>query len=604
MPSPRLDPSLTVLAFSYIKDLADRVHSVEQVQAAALRQSLDIGSTSAPFDQVAFSPEEAPAGRSRLSFSFSQAPFAQSEFQRDRIPSTGAWGSNLPDLRSRDRGSLAIAPDQTLPPTNVSNSDPAKTTEYTADKSFWSDLDQARPAKRQKLDQPSDNMEAFNLNEAHLSKYYTHVHPLIGLLPEAGTVIGVIENATVKVSHAFAIALELLPGIPSESTVNGDHHPESTTIAQTSVTATNITFNSGAFSTFDDLSKWISDKLKDHPADRSDDDNLALVWICLLVALSLEKDFAGIIADPITTADFLSQSFEVVSYLGADTETPPDSFIADNEEFLGVVRTAYNVSFLLATLHSLGSGLVPYLKPDRKLASVNKATYISPEAAYVALFANTVEMVLPFMQLPQESLSIYASEWFKGSVLYSLVHYPTLNEQTPIVRQISVFLTLVVTRNKKEITTEAVFMATHALGDFLIQKARNTPDSNPYNLFDVHCYTVATITLLEFMMTCGNPYYRKASKDAIELLQPVIENISAAYHKDHGGRDWFYAPENATDPDYRTTHWSDCLLNSIKYAKEHEPDENSWSPDHQIVPAFDRLLRRGYLNVVALFNGK
>ena len=108
---------------------------------------------------------------------------------------------------------------------------------YIADKSFWSDLDQARPAKRQKLDQPSDNMESFNLNESHLSQYYSHVHPLIGLLPEAGTVIGVIENATVKVSHAFAIALELLPGIPSESTVNGDHHPESTAVAQTSVTA-------------------------------------------------------------------------------------------------------------------------------------------------------------------------------------------------------------------------------------------------------------------------------------------------------------------------------------------------------------------------------
>jgi hypothetical protein len=106
------------------------------------------------------------------------------------------------------------------------------------------------------------------------------------------------------------------------------------------------------------------------------------------------------------------------------------------------------------------------------------------------------------------------------------------------------------------------------------------------------------------MMTCGNPYYRKACKDAIGLLQPIIENISAAYHKNHGGREWFYAPENDSDPDYRTTHWSDCLLNSIKHAKEHEPDENSWSPDNLIVPAFDRLLRRGYLNVVALFNGK
>lgn len=587
---------------SYIKDLADRVHSVEQLQAAHLRQSLDIGSTSASFDQVAFSPEEAPTSRSRYSFSTAQTPFAQSEFQRDRIPSTGAWGSNLPNLHSRDRGSLAIAPDQTLPPpANVPDSDLSKDTVADPDKSFWSDLDQARPAKRQKIDQSPDKMQPFKLDETHLSKYYSHVHPLVGLLPDVKTVIAVVENATVKVSHAFAIALDLLPGLSSVPTVNGDHNPESSALTQTPATTNKTPFKSSAFSSFDEFSKWILAMLKDHPADRSDDDNLALVWTCLLTGLSLENDFRGMIADPIITADLLSQTFEVVSYLVADTETPAESSIPDNEEFLGVVQTAYNVSFLLATMHALSSGLKPYLKSDRKLSSANLASYISPEAAYVTLFSNTVEMALPFMQMPHESLFLYANRWLKGAVLFGLAHYPTLNEQSPIVSQINVFLALVVLRNKKEITADEVCMATQLLGVFMVQKAKTSLESSPYNPLDVHCYALATITLLEFSLTSGNPFSRTACKEIIGDLEPILQGISAAYHNNHAGSEWFYAPENGTDNEYRTTHWSDCLLGCIKHARTHEPSEYEWSPDDRIVPAYDRLLRRGYLNVIALF---
>ncbi|KAK5046483.1 hypothetical protein LTR84_008286 [Exophiala bonariae] len=586
----------------YIKDLADRVHSVEQLQAAHLRQSLDIGSTSVPFDQVAFSPEETPTSRTRYSFSNAQTPFAQSEFQRDRIPSTGAWGSNLPDLRSRDRGSLAIAPDQTLPPSgNAPDSDLGKNNAVYTDKSFWSDLDEARPAKRQKTDDSPDNMESFDLNEAHLSQYYNHIHPLVGLLPEAKTVIRVIENATVKVSHAFVTALELLPGVPSGPTVNGDHNQDSTTLSQTSVTTTKTSFKSSAFSSFDEFSKWLSAKLKDHPADRSDDDNLALVWTCLLVGLALENDFNGMISDPLLTADFLSQTFEVVSYLVADTRTPAESSITDNEDFLGVVQTAYNVNFLLATTHALGSGLKPYLKADRKLSSVNKTTYVSPEAAYVTLFSNTVEMILPFMEISHESLGFYPFKWLKGAVLYGLAHYPTLDEKSAIVRQINAFLAVVVLRNKKDIATEELFMTTNFLGNFMAQKGRDTSESSPYNPIDVHCYALATITLLEITLTSGNPFSRTGSKETIEELEPILQGISATYHKHHAGIEWFYAPENGANDGYTTTHWSDCLLGAIKHARANEPSEYEWSPDDRIVPAFDRLLRRGYLNVLSLF---
>lgn len=577
---------------------------MEQLQAAALRQSLDIGSTSAPFDQVAFSPEDAPTGRSRLSFSLTHAPFAQAEFQRDRIPSTGAWGSNLPDLRSRDQGSVAIAPDQSLPLPNVPDSNPSKDLPTTTTKPFWADLDQAHPAKRRKIDQPSDNMESFKLNETHLGKYYSHVHPLVGLLPEAGTVIGVIENATAKVSHAFATALELLPGIPRELAVNGDHTSESTSAPQSEATATKTSFKSSVFSSFDELSKWILEQLKDHPADRSDDDNLALAWTCVLIALSLENDFAGIISDPHTSADLLNQTFEVVNYLGPDTLTPADSFIADNEEFLGVVRTAHNVSYMLTTLHSLGSGLVPYLKPGHKISIVNKVPYISPEAAYVCMFANNVEMTLPSLQWEHESLGLYAGEFMKGSLSFNLVHYPLLAEQSLIVRQVSAFLGLLVVRNKKDMSADTIFMAAHLLADILVSKAKNTANPKPYNPLDVHSWTLVTITFLEFMMNSGNPIHRKVCKDIVEILQPLIKDISAEYHKNHDGREWFYAPANGANPDYRTTHWSDSLLNSIKHAKEQEMDEYTWSPDNAIVPAFDRLLRRGYFNVLYLFNGK
>lgn len=572
------------------------------MQAAHLRQSLDIGSTSAPFDQVAFSPEEAPTSRTRYSFSTAQTPFAQSEFQRDRIPSTGAWGSNLPDLRSRDRGSLAIAPDQTLPPSgNAPDSDLGKNNATYTDKSFWSDLDEARPAKRQKTDESPDSMESFALNETHLTKYYSHVHPLVGLLPKAKTVVGVVENASVKVSHAFATALELLPGIPSQSTVNGNHNQESTAVDQTPVSATKTPFKSSAFSSFDEFSRWLLAKLKDHPADRSDDDNLALVWTCLLTGLSLENDFTGMIADPLLTADLLSQTFEVVSYLVADTGSPAESSIADNEEFLEVAQTAYNVNFLLATTHALGSGLKPYLKTDRKLSSVNKATYVSPEAAYVTLFSNTVEMILPFMEMPHESLGFYPFRWLKGAVLFGLAHYPTLDEKSAIVRQIDAFLAVVALRNKKDIASEELFMTTNLLGAFMVQKAKDASESSAYNPIDVHCYALATITLLEITLTSGNPFSRTGSKETIDELEPILQSISATYHKSHAGIEWFYAPENGANDGYTTTHWSDCLLGAIKHARANEPSEYEWSPDDRIVPAYDRLLRRGYLNVLPLF---
>lgn len=584
---------------------------MEHVQKQAFRQSLDGTSNLGGYAEP-FSPDE-PTGAAgfRRAISFSaNTPFSSSEFQRDRIPSTGTWVPNPTsdsNLRARDRGSLAIAPNE-MAPSTAPNQDQDQV-KYDLHDAYWAEIEDLPPSKRPRLASRFESLEAYAMDPAFLNKYYNQIHPVFALLPNPDIVVAVVGKATPPVQHAFGAAIELLPDFEAKIIVNGTHDSTSTDHPTKPPKAS---LKSTAFINYDDMIELLGRLLLQHPRARSDEDNLALLWTIILLSVECENEVKLLNREDHCKIDFLTSGNAILSHL--HPQRPSDSNAAtvlDRAQFNSAVAQARHCATVLKHFHSLSIGEQPFEMAggDPIVGGLAENETVPAEAAFLA-HASYVAAPMIAALLEEDSSSPVALRMFRN-VQKPLIRtviglHRRLAKDQPIVKQFEAFFELIFSRQQPLPEFPALILgAACALAESLVEDPEALSDTPRFNPLDIHAYSLATITLCEFLHDVSAKDMSEVAKKCLDLLRAPLEKKSAMFHKSYAF-DWFYAPEGADPDTHEMCHWSDCLLNMIDGIKTKVAagEVTTTANDRVSVPRFSDMLRRGWLRILLHYRKK
>ncbi|KAK4940761.1 hypothetical protein LTR10_019154 [Elasticomyces elasticus] len=585
----------------YIKELAERVQQVEHVQKQALRQSLDAGSLAGYAET--FSPDDsASAGRRHFSFPDPRNPFAPIDFQRDRIPSTGAWGST--GMRPRDNGSLAIAPDQFIP-ASAPGRDASKQPETV--KPFWTELEPSPPPSRPRSDDPYAELEPLVVDRLHLSNYFKHVHPLFALLPNVETVNRVVQGSSAGLQHAFADVIALLPGANTPAVLNGNHADPAAARNDTVTQLLKSDLPSRTFENSKELTSYIVKLAQEGTITGWDRGSLVCVWVLLLLAVLCENDVTHIQGLEVTKTDLINSSLRLLESVREDDAASyaPDM---DKPQFDSLHRQAFNCACLLSKLHalSLGTSSREFSTSDDPnsgtMVGYVDIANVPSEAGFLTHASNTIAMascllhIDPYSPVGAQVKRILTFTLFEDT----LKRYRPLDLQSPIVQHTKLFLDLLMSRHPdNEYSVMTVLLKASQLTDYLVSDPRS---SSSYNPVDMHSWSLATITCCEFAMHARDETYTKPAVENLDRLRIALQKRSESFHQDYG-HSWFWAPSKAMTDGYKMSHWADCLSNMIDDIRVRATTREEGGGDGEgdktaVLPNLSLLLAGGWFRVL------
>ena len=539
-----------------------------------------------------YSPDDPMSLKRNFSFwGDARNPFAASEFQRDRIPSVGGTWVNSPTsagIRLRDRGSLALAPDQALPSTSY----PKSSTPY------WrtAEATESRPAKRQKLDPKPSNLK---LESKHVDRYYEVVHPELPLLPDLDTTLNITQSATYPFQTFFAVSIKLIPATDKHD----DEPPDAVDQAVLDL-----------FSKWNSVWDFFSASILESPSKRSAEDNLIFVWACVLLAVHAEYNMRGVAGGTTSRVGFLKQAMDLTTFLqendgdGDDTGKGPLS--TGTETFSQLVDTARNLTLTLAKFNALASASMEWVLPEYFNITHDGIQALPQNAGFLASLANVVSQAILEVQTllaPQNPLNIQMKQVILSQVQLCTSLVPGMSRDLPICRQAALFFALVLSRYHYFPVPASVLAPAAQLAEELSQAA-DPAGSGPtsYKPLDVHMFTLTTITLLEVLSAVPDATILAIAEQALNTIQPVIERKVELYHNYKSSLEkdekWFEDDEEEGAGDGQS--WMEILLKHIQDRRKVgwiSATSANGGPAlaGNVTVAFDQLLRTGYLKVLA-----
>ncbi|KAL2441120.1 hypothetical protein ABEF95_012261 [Exophiala dermatitidis] len=610
----------------YIRELSERVEQVEQAQKQVLRQSMDagMGVGFGPYPDTIL-PDAATSTAKRASSLNGHHPFAHSDFQRDRIPSSGAWGlqsSTASESRSRDRTSLAVAPDQAIPsdqslPSELPESEKAANCEIVP--CSWSPSEDSPSTTRRRL---SVNYEhPFKMKPSFLDRYYQQIDPLFPLLPDADTVVSLVTSVP-KLSNAFATVVEIFPYAVDkpDMAVNGDQ-ANGTSNQGSGIAATRPrrAIPGYEFPYYRKLKVFLLSETRGNPKNRGEDENLVGLWTLLLFALSAERDIGMMVNanmdDDLSKTYVLRYCLRILARLRQDeTDETAKSSIKDREQFMRIVTQAYNCACVLVRYHCLSIGVsIRDLFPenDGLIVDLDRAIPgVSPEASFIMASAKLISYVHPLLRYDPDVRYNEVAAGARKEIIEPLIQEvlwrfaAQLDKQNPIVQQVTNFVRSLLARVGN--TTQVEWPITETNEKMLAgltAEAASAQASHRYNPLEAPVTSVLVLTLCEILRLCSVKGFANIAQKFLDEIKPVIQNKSRLFHETYG-YEWYFATCDPHDEEkvekYRMNHWTDCLLRIIDETEiiaPMVPRDNDL--DHIRVPAFRETAATGWANILA-----
>ncbi|EXJ89227.1 hypothetical protein A1O3_02293 [Capronia epimyces CBS 606.96] len=584
----------------YIRELSERVEQVELVQKQAMRQSLDAAAAFAPYAETILPDPASSATKRTLSFNEIR-PFAPSDFQRDRIPSSGTWGvhsSTAPGVRNRTRGSLAIAPDQPIPPES--------TQVFEAVDPDWPEAEPSPPPKRRRLELTA-NSQPFKMQPTFLIRYYDQVEHLFPLLPDSETVLEVISQAP-EFSHAFGVAIELLPSFHNGVAANGLlDNGSSNTSSEMSGRRLKRALASDLFHNYTELAAYLVEQMKEDPTDRTDDENLACLWTFLLLALGSENDIRTMEKEPMSKSQLLEYSLRTLRHLRSGRANN------DRAGFTQMVKQAYNCACMLTKYHALSVG-IGYLDlaPHGDMLVVGQVEvtdHVSPEAAFIAESSKIVGYsvsLLPATDGFGLDMGLEFIHTFIRPGLQEVIdRFPELGDDNPTVQKVGCFVDSLLVRVDRGLLELNILKAGAGMVDALATEAAASAENYRFDPLDMHVSALSVVTFCEIVNSCSSQGMADIANKYLNEARELLQKKSEAFHQGYGF-EWFYAAYTPSTPEaadqYVMKHWTDCLLKMIDWVQAKQPAvEQNHDTSRIIFPNFQQTAKTGWLNIMSRF---
>lgn len=534
--------SLTVYCltvYSYIKDLSERVHHLEDslANASNYRSSLDAGT----YVDTAFSPEEDPVLRRQASISQQRSPFA--DFTRERFPSVGGWNSNnQPSTQPRERASIAIPPDQLAPTQPVS---------ARSSKPWWAP--QKLPPEKVKT---SAEVEETNkvLENVKMDHYYEVIHPQCSILPDQERIMPILEKSSVDYITAFCNALKLLPQKQSDNTSPNKIK--------------------------EGLEAFIEEKARLRWTEKTNMENLVLLWCTLLLHIVYIHDMQAY-----SKQDALvSIELDLVGGFVKNKDFMQE-FLHENEWI-----RSFNMAALFARLNAVSQGnsfdplpsyLCSYLNTDWKV--------VAPRIRFTVMMTDVIQAALSTLPKDGASLNLEGSEGFarlQSSNIRAWLSASVVNPDEPFVKEIEAFIALlslrfITPRAKPEI----IGPVCNLVEAIRVNSLQTGEEQYLFNPLSFHTIALATTALLE-LQSCdfdeqsGQALVEAATGDMMKRLAELIAR-RAQLDGGAGGLFWATALVNLAEEKMRQN------VRAFPIPEDKGEDE--------IVPELARILHQGYL---------
>ena len=529
----------------YINALASRVDEMEKQQAATInRLSMD-GSTA---DHV-YSPEEVMSGRRQFSFSEVKNPFAPADYQRDRMPSIGTWNvsstSTPAETKARDRASLAIAPDQHLP----------LVTYPPFVKPPWSEFEEPPPAKRQKVNSTTSNIEPIIIEAKHFDKYYELLHRELHLLPDVEITVRILQQASPPLQHWFC---QVVNGIGSESrdpASKRDHTSDRSNDVDLLAT--------------EDLVRYVLPATPRMPSKEEMIDKLILVWAAIILSTQLDCDLQEMFTGDYAKANLLRLAYSSTEAL----QKIDDASIEGVEGFdMRVLRQqlskARNISVTLGRLHSFGMTANEFVHFDS--FDVQSEPGMRPHINFICLASNPFAHITAAFQTrtaPPDAVYASTMEYSSATLAALFADQAGMQQEDITVRQVKLFFDLLLARLLYDGLPHKIITPAARLADLLPQISFNP-------IISMHMYIVTVFTIIEYLNAYNNDSdFVVIAEHALDTLQTALTQMSDDGRRQHNS-------------------WNAVLLRYLNDSRK-----QGWATQ-QGAYNFGELLRKGYLLIL------
>lgn len=527
--------------------------------SATYRSSVD-GATATVYPDH-FSPDDDPNSNFRRQSSFSQQrnPFA--DFPRDRFPIVGGWTNaaafNQSLSKDRDRGSVAIPPDQ----------QPSSATSQSFARPFWHEWFESPPKRRKLSREGEDEMATLELNVDILGPYYTHIKPKGDFLPDFEITASVLRECSPSCKAAFLCALRLLPN-------------------SNSVTFPIQSFNS----TRDTLRSFLDGQHSVRTNEQSDQDNLVLIWICILTAIVEESSLHN---QPPTISPYTPLQIAVETY---------HSLHATGNDFLsGPMATLHKRAmpfvWLLVRLHCFANGRADDHTPSSLFQSSSKAAAsLGHTLAYEFSAAHMLLGLLSLNQNIHQSTTHYIQLFRKTATIMSDNMHIQFGSDADLLTAnvIHNLLHLVQARVDTQLFPPDISTPAANLTESLrLQSEAEAAKPWQYDPIRYHAYTIATFTLLELHQNIveddvPESYADKNLRNLQSCLQRESEKIGPI--------------TDAVSP--ATWNWA-SLLGKLIEVKLNQSNGHAKNNKHSEVVStvnFSDLLKTGYTRLMGMWS--
>lgn len=569
----RRDYILTV--FRYIKELADRVQHVENL-LPSYRQSFDVDMFGGPGD------EQTLARRNYSLPGGGRASFSGPDFGRDRLGSFGSFAhATSQPSRNRDRFSIAVPPDQSLPA--------APTT--TSATNVYDEVD-LRPAKRVKMDAENTSLPAISVEDTDLAKYYEMVHPHLAILPDAAdSAIKIISKATPDLQHAIVTAVSLFPNTATSQ--ENDHMQKS------------------GIRDMKDMATRLNDVYNDEMNSAAD--ALVFVWTAMLLVVHAEYTVDVFNVGPLATPSLVRKYLDLL-YRLAESKSPTALITVEKSQELGLDMPMLQAAAIRTRCMAMVQSKLTLLATGRLIPNVDDVAGASKEDVAAADIISLPARFLAYASKSLVSMAILVNVRFEMGAKSGLreaitdqielsVHRTSKDTSDPLAQQLDEFISLILARSTRSpLPIQCIFPAAK-LAEML------TTTSSTYSPLDAHLYTVCAFTFLEVLSTpsANNDWASSLALTGLNSIRPILEQKAAEHAASRSAAEKaFWGTQNGKEVIKKS--WAEALSIHIDACDEVNWVNSSITTRHytetgrpDITANFGQLIDLGYLTVLAYY---
>jgi hypothetical protein len=309
------------------------------------------------------------------------------------------------------------------------------------------------------------------------------------------------------------------------------------------------------FTTYQEVEDYVWAQAKVQPTTRKNEENIVCLWVYIFMVLNTENDLSKLqgMHGGLSQATLVKLAYDLGSFLISQTQLDAEA-PEDSESVL--VRRAYYIIGILSTLHAVATGTEsPSPSPSMKIGSFDEISSILPdESALLVRACSVLAIVNTFISSPlswktNPGFALRNKLLIEQHLTFVFASAPQRSELDVLCKQIQSLVVILLARLTSISHPLAILTPTLEVADSLLENITATAMTTNYNPLQIHLFSLATLTLLEFAESVDEQLAAPA-QEGIAKLQRALEQIAERANVD--------IPSESD-----ATHWSSCLLRII-----------------------------------------